>query len=177
LSLIVSHLFITCWTTRLESPNIFRRVAPHALAIFIPCNKASYSASLLEACGKLILKMYFNLSPWGDIKTTHAPAPWTLLEPLKYIVQTLDKSGGPVLCSSSHSAVKSGKTCDLIAFLFLYVMSMRDNSIPHKETRPVAEGLFNMFDSGASLTTIIGCTAKYYRSLRAVVKTLYANFW
>jgi hypothetical protein len=31
-------------------------------------------------------------------------------------------------------------------------------------------------DSGASLTTIIGCTAKYYRSFRAVVKTLYASF-
>jgi hypothetical protein len=58
------------------------------------------------------------LSPWGDIKTTPAPAPWTLLEPSKYIVQVLDKSGDPMLCSSSHSAVKSGKTCDLIAFLF-----------------------------------------------------------
>jgi hypothetical protein len=45
--------------------------------------------------------------------------------------------------------MKSGKICDLIAFLFSYEMSMGDNSIPHKETRPVAEGLFNMFDSGA----------------------------
>jgi hypothetical protein len=116
------------------------------------------------------------LSPWGDIKTTPAPAPWTLLEPSKYIVQTLDKFGGPVLYSSSHSAVKSGKTCDLIAFLFSYVMSMGDNSIPHKETCPVAEGLFNMFDSGASLTTIIGCTAKYCHNFRVVVKTLYASF-
>jgi hypothetical protein len=32
--------------------------------------------------------------------------------------------------------------------------------IPHKETRPVASGLFNTFDSGASLTTIIGWSAK-----------------
>jgi hypothetical protein len=53
---------------------------------------------------------------------------------------------------------------------------MGDNSIPHKETRPVAEGLFNIFDSGASLTTVIGCTAKYCRNFRAVVKTLYASF-
>jgi hypothetical protein len=53
---------------------------------------------------------------------------------------------------------------------------MGNNSIPHKETCPVAEGLFNIFDSGASLTTIIGCTAKYCHSLRTVVKTLYANF-
>jgi hypothetical protein len=81
-----------------------------------------------------------------------------------------------VLCSSSHSAVKSGKICDLIAFLFLYGMSTGDNSIPHKETRPVAEGLFKMFDSGASLTTMIGCTAKYCRNFRAVVKSLYASF-
>jgi hypothetical protein len=56
-------------------------------------------------------------------------------------------------------------------------MSRGDNSIPHKETRHVAEGLLNMLDSGASLTTIIGCTAKYYRSFRAVVNTLYASFW
>jgi hypothetical protein len=55
-------------------------------------------------------------------------------------------------------------------------MSMGDNSIPHKETRPVAEGLFNMFDSGALITTMIGCTAKYYRNFHAVVKTLYASF-
>jgi hypothetical protein len=82
-----------------------------------------------------------------------------------------------VLCNSSHSAVKSGKTCDLIAFCFLYVMSRGDNSIPYKETRPVAEGLFNILESGASLTTMIGCTAKYCRSFRAVVKTLYVSFW
>jgi hypothetical protein len=95
---------------------------------------------------------------------------------LKYIIQTLDKSGGPLLYNSNHSAVKSGKICDLIAFLFSYVMSMGDNLIPHKETRPVAEGLFNMFDGGASFTTMIGCTAKYCRNFRAVVKTLYASF-
>jgi hypothetical protein len=37
--------------------------------------------------------------------------------------------------------------------------------------------LFNIFDSGAPLTTIIGCTANYCRSFRAVVNTLYASFW
>jgi hypothetical protein len=121
--------------------------------------------------------MYFSLSPVGDIRTTLAPAPWILLEPSKYIVHTLDKSGGPVLCNSNHSAVKSGKIWDLIAFLFSYVMSKGDNSIPHRETRPVAEGLFSMLDNGASLTTMIGCTMKYFRNFRAVVKTLYASFW
>jgi hypothetical protein len=82
-----------------------------------------------------------------------------------------------VLYNSNHSAVKSGKTCDLIAFRFSYVMSRGDNSIPHKETRPVAEGLFNILDSGALLTTMIGCTVKYCHSFRAVVNTLYASFW
>jgi hypothetical protein len=77
----------------------------------------------LEACEKFILSIYFSLSPCGDIMTTPALAPWTLFDPLKYIVQTLDKSSGHVFCNSSHSAVKSGKTWDLMAFLFSYVMS------------------------------------------------------
>jgi hypothetical protein len=81
-----------------------------------------------------------------------------------------------VLYNSNYSAVKSGKIWDFIAFRFSYVMSNGDSSIPHKETRPVAKGLFNMLDSGASLTTMIGCTAKYCRSFHAVVKTLYASF-
>jgi hypothetical protein len=37
-------------------------------------------------------------------------------------------------------------------------------------------GLFSMFDSGASLTTMIGCTAKYCHSFLAAMNTLYANF-
>jgi hypothetical protein len=146
------------------------------LAIFIPWSSASYSASLLEACGKLILSTYFNLSPCGDIRTTPAHASWTLFDPSKYIVHTLDRSGGLVFYNSSHSAVKSGKTCDLIAFHFSYVMSMGDNSIPHKETCPVAKGLFNILDSGASLTTMIGCTVKYCHTFHADVNTLYASF-
>jgi hypothetical protein len=40
----------------------------------------------------------------------------------------------------------------------------------------VADGLFNILDSGASLTTMIGCTTKYCCSFRAVVNTLYASF-
>jgi hypothetical protein len=81
-----------------------------------------------------------------------------------------------VFCNSSHSALKSGQICDLIAFRFSYVMSRGDNSISHKETHPVAEGLFNILDSGASLTTIIGCTAKYCHNFHAVMNTLYASF-
>jgi hypothetical protein len=36
--------------------------------------------------------------------------------------------------------------------------------------------LFSIFDSGASLTTMIGCTTKYCHNFRAVVNTLYASF-
>jgi hypothetical protein len=36
--------------------------------------------------------------------------------------------------------------------------------------------LFNMLDSGALLTTMIGWTAKYCRSFHAVMNTLYASF-
>jgi hypothetical protein len=49
--------------------------------------------------------------------------------------------------------------------------------MPHKETRPVASRLFSIFDSGALLTTIIGCTVKYCYNFRVVVNTLYASFW
>jgi hypothetical protein len=162
---------------KFESPNILSQVAPHAFAIFIPCKRASYSASLLEACGKLILNTYFSLSPCGDINTTHVPTPSALFDPSKYIVQTLDRSGGHVFCNSSHSAVKSGKTSDLMAFLFSYVMSRGESLIPYKETCHVASGLFSMFDSGALLTTIIGWTAKYCRNFHAVMNTLYASSW
>jgi hypothetical protein len=81
-----------------------------------------------------------------------------------------------VFCNSSHSAMKSSKTYDFIAFCFSYVMSRGDNSIPHKETRPVAEGLFKILDSGASLTTMTGCTVKYCRNFHDVVNTLYTSF-
>src|SRR5215213_5628011 len=160
LSLTASHWFMTCCATNCESPKIFSRVAPQAFAIFIPCMRASYSASLLDAFGNVIRRTYFNLSPSGDSNITPAPAPSKLLDPSKFMVQVLDKSGGPVFCSSIHSAMKSGKTCDFIVFLFSYVMSRGESSIPQRETRPVASGLFSIFDKGASLTTIIGCAEK-----------------
>jgi hypothetical protein len=72
--------------------------------------------------------------------------------------------------------VKSGNTWDLMAFLFSYVMSREESLIPHKDTRHVDSGLFSIFDSGASLTTMIGCTVKYYRNFHVFVNTLYANF-
>ncbi|KAK1663645.1 hypothetical protein QYE76_051804 [Lolium multiflorum] len=76
------------------------------------------SLDMADAFGNVIRRTYFNLSPSGETNITPAPAPSNLLDPSKFMVQVLDKSGGPVFCSSIHSAMKSGKTCDFIAFLF-----------------------------------------------------------
>jgi hypothetical protein len=89
-------------------------VAPHAFAISIPCSRALYSASLLEAFGKFNCKTYRILSPLGEMSTTLAPAPCALFEPSKYM-EELDISGGPGVWISVHSAMKSGRTCDLMA--------------------------------------------------------------
>jgi hypothetical protein len=148
-------MILHCCTTRFESPNIFKRVAPQALAILMPFNRASYSASLFEACKKLIRSTYFSLS----FAVILVLLQLQLLQFSWIRRNTLSKrsTNQVVLCSVIlTSAVKSSKTCDLMAFLFLYVMSKREILIPHKETHHVASRLFNIFDSGASLTTIIG---------------------
>src|SRR3954452_516226 len=116
LSLIASHKFIVCCTTRLESPYISRHVAPHALAIRIPCRSASYSASLFDGSGKFIRRTYFILSCLSDIRTTPAPAPVLLLDPSKYIVQEPDMSGREGSWASVQSTRKSGSTWDLMPF-------------------------------------------------------------
>src|SRR5664279_2281286 len=91
---MASHSFIVFCTTRFNSPYTTSRVAPQALAIRMPCSSASYSTSLLEALGKFIWSTYRSLSPFGDVRTTPAHAPSFLLEPSKYMVQELDRSGG-----------------------------------------------------------------------------------
>src|SRR3954471_7731762 len=68
----VSQSLIACWTTRLESPWIERRVAPQAFAMRMPWSSASYSASLFDALLKLIWNTYLSLSPLGEINTTPA---------------------------------------------------------------------------------------------------------
>ncbi|KAK1694535.1 hypothetical protein QYE76_011232 [Lolium multiflorum] len=65
------------------------------------------SLDMADAFGNVIRRTYFNLSPSGDTNITPAPAPSNLLDPSKFMVQVLDKSGGPVFCSSIHSAMKS----------------------------------------------------------------------
>jgi hypothetical protein len=64
----------------------------------------------------------------------------------------------------TRSDVKSGSTCDFIAFRFSYMISRGESSISQRETRSVTLGLFRMLDRGASLTTTIGCSKKLWRS-------------
>src|ERR1041384_2098430 len=94
LSARASQFPIACWTTRLESPYMMRRVAPHVLSMRMPWRSASYSASLLEAWLKLIWRTYFSFVPLGEMNTTPAPAPCCLLDPSKNIDHELDWSGG-----------------------------------------------------------------------------------
>src|SRR4051812_24864375 len=50
-------LYASLYATKLSltaSPNIFRRVAPHAFTILIPCSNASYTASLFDAFWNVI---------------------------------------------------------------------------------------------------------------------------
>src|SRR3954469_7398097 len=93
-SATASQSLIACWTTRLESPYITRRVAPHVLAMRMPWSSASYSASLLEALLKLIWRTYLHFVHLGETRTTPAPAPCCLIDPSKNIVHELDVSGG-----------------------------------------------------------------------------------
>jgi hypothetical protein len=47
-----------------------------------------------------------------------------------YMVQQFDKSGSLGICASVHSAMKSGRTCDLIADCHWYVISQGPKVIP-----------------------------------------------
>src|SRR3954469_11956515 len=128
---------IACWTTRLESPYIERRVAPQAFAMRMPWSSASHSASLFEALLKLIWSTYLSLAPLGEISTTPAPAPCCLFDPSKNIVHELDRSGGAGVCTSVHSTRKSGSTWALIVVGWLNCRSRGLSSIFHSATRPV----------------------------------------
>src|SRR4051812_37679830 len=94
---------------------MIRRVASQDLVIRIPCKRASYSASLLEALSKLTWRMYFSFSPLGEISSTPAPAPCFLFDPSKNIFQEFERSGGLGVCASIHSTRKSRRIWALIA--------------------------------------------------------------
>ncbi|KAK1645486.1 hypothetical protein QYE76_063291 [Lolium multiflorum] len=90
------------------------------------------SLDMADAFGNVIRRTYFNLSPSGETNITPAPAPSNLLDPSKFMVQVLDKSGGPVFCSSIHSAMKSvGFRFARDMFIFLNVSAyMRFKLLP-----------------------------------------------
>src|SRR3954464_8178026 len=140
LSATASQYLIACWTTRLESSYIERRVAPQVFAMRMQWSSASYSASLLEALLKLIWRTYLSLAPLGEINTMPAPAPCCLLDPSKNIVHELDKFGGPGVWTSVHSTRKSGSTWALIAVGFLNCRSRGLSSMFHSATQSSLRG-------------------------------------
>src|SRR4051812_7185045 len=102
--------------------------------------------------------MYLSFVPLGEARTTPAPAPCFLLDPSKYIVHELDRSGGPGVWTSAHSTRKSGSTWDLIAVGCLNCRSRRLSSMFHSATRPVSPGLLRMSASGVLLTIVMECS-------------------
>jgi hypothetical protein len=77
------------------------------------------------------------------------------LDPSTYIVQQFDKSGSSGICASVHLAMKSGRTCDLIADYRWYVISQGPRVIPQSKTRPVASRLLSMLETGVETTTMM----------------------
>src|SRR4051812_40904562 len=104
--------------------------------------------------------MYLSFVPLGETSTTPAPAPCCLLDPPKYIVHELDRSGGPGVWTSAHSTKKSGSTWALIDVGCLNCRSRGLSSMFHSATRSVASGLLRMSASGALLTIVMECSSK-----------------
>src|SRR3954466_7653701 len=127
---------------------------PMETAIRRPCNRASYSAALLESVYS-IWTTYWTVSLVGDVRTTPAPRPASILEPSKCMIQLEYAPYSLGSSASVHSATKSVNTCDLMARHGLYIMSNGRNSMDHLAIRPVASRLFIMSLSGTSEATVI----------------------
>ena len=139
---------------RFESPCTSRRWMPMETAIRRPCSRASYSAVLLESIYS-IWSMYYTMSLVGDVRTTPAPRPASILEPSKCMIQLEYAPYSLGSSASVHSATKSASTCDLMALRGLYVMSNGRSSIAYLANRPVAPRLFIMSLSGTSDAIVI----------------------
>ena len=127
---------------------------PMETAIRRPCNKASYSAALLESVYN-IWSTYWTTSPVGDVKTTLAPSPASILEPSKYITQLEYVPYSLGSSASVHSVMKSASTSDLMARRGLYGMSNGRSYMAQLAIRLVASRLFIMSLSGTSEATVI----------------------
>ena len=88
------------------------------------------------------------MSPVGDVKTTPAPKPASILEPLKCMSQLEYVTYSLGSKASVHSATKSANTWDLMARRGLYVISNGKSSMAHLAIWPVASRLFIMSLSG-----------------------------
>src|ERR1041385_4869757 len=104
--------------------------------------------------------MYFSFVPLGETRMTPALAPCCLLDPSKYIVHELDRSGGPRVWTSAHSTRKSGSTWALIVVGCLNCRSRGLSSMFHSASRSVALGLLRLSASGALLTLGMECSSK-----------------
>src|SRR3954465_3567695 len=127
---------------------------PMDTAIRRPCRWASYSAALLESVYN-IWSTYWTVSPVGDVRTTPAPGPASILEPSKCMIQLEYVSYSLGSSAFVHSATKSASTCDLMARRGLYVMSNGRSSIAHLAIRLGGARLFIMSLSGTSEATVI----------------------
>jgi hypothetical protein len=92
---------------------------PISLASLSPCTRASYSAMLFDA-RKCICNTYCSLSPLGEVRTTPAPKPPSILEPSKFMRQCVESGAGGKYWWSPQLAKKSAMICDLIVVLGLY---------------------------------------------------------
>jgi hypothetical protein len=91
-----------------------------AHSLLSPNNTASYSAMLLLHLTVSVVNCkcttYLSLMPKGDIKIVATPA--------------------PVLEGSIQSAIKSARTYDFMALLFLKSITCSDNSMAHFSNSP-----------------------------------------
>ena len=114
------------------------------------------------------------LSPSGNRSKTLAPSAHWLNELSVHIIHVVGLSS-----SSSfvvNSAMKSTKTCALIAVLGLYWTLNSPSFIAYRISYPTAFGLFIAFRSGLFIWTTMVCAWKYNLSFRVVVISAKASF-
>ena len=107
--------FMTWSMMSLESPRTSSHFITSSMVMWRPLTRASYSAALFEV-GKWSQIAYRILTLRGEMKTRPAPTPVFIRDPSKYKVQHSDWICGGGSWVPVHSAMKSTKTWDFIAF-------------------------------------------------------------
>jgi hypothetical protein len=101
--------------TSCKSPRASRLRTPSSMVMRNPLTRASYSATLLDA-GKWRRSTWRRCFLRGEMKSRPAPAPVFINDPSKNMVQSSGWIGAAGSWVSTHSATKSAKTWDLMAF-------------------------------------------------------------